>query len=135
MPIISAGLTYFLWVFGAGFALAFLRIPFLVPAFGVRTAELMEVAAMLVFIAWTSRRLVRRHPALSRRGRLAAGGLALACLVAAELGVAYALDPRSIAAYVASRDPVSGSAYLASLVLFALAPAAWPGRADTIDAA
>ena len=61
MRILKAGLTYFLLVFGAGFALAFIRIPFLVPAFGVRTAELMETPVILAVIAWASRRLVRHH--------------------------------------------------------------------------
>mgnify|MGYP000334779159 CR=1 FL=1 len=39
----TAAAVYFLQVFGTGFALAFIRIPVLVPRFGVRTAELMEV--------------------------------------------------------------------------------------------
>lgn len=125
MRALGAGLVYFLQVFAAGFALAFVRIPFLVPAFGVRTAELMEIPVMLAVIAWASRRLVRRHPGLSRGQRLVAGLVGLACLVAAELAVAYFLGARSPAQVIASRDPVSGGAYLASLVLFALAPALW----------
>ncbi len=129
MRILKAGLIYFLLVFGAGFALAFIRIPFLVPAFGVRTAELMEMPVMLAVIAWASRRLARTHPSFPRGERLAAGMLALALLVAAELGVACFLGARSPGEYLASRDPVSGGAYLASLVFFALAPAVWNGRA------
>ena len=125
MRILKAGLVYFSIVFGAGFALAFVRIPFLVPAFGVRTAELMEISVLLAVIAWASRRLARQHPELSRRARLAAGFLAFVCLCAAELTVAYFLGARSPGEYIASRDPVSGSVYLASLVLFAVAPALW----------
>lgn len=125
MRILKAGFVYFLVVFGAGFALAFVRLPFLVPAFGVRTAELMEAPVMLAVIVCASRRLARMRPAFSRRQRLAAGLLALACLVAAELGVACFLGTRSASEYIASRDPVSGSVYLASLVFFALAPALW----------
>lgn len=123
MHILKAGLAYFLTVFGAGFALAFIRIPFLVPQFGVRTAELMETPVMLAVIFWASRRLVRRHPGLAWRARLAAGLMALALLVGAELMVACALGARSLAQYIASRDPVSGSVYLASLLVFAVAPA------------
>lgn len=123
MRILEAGLLYFLTVFGAGFAFAFVRLPLLVPRYGVRTAELMEVPLMLAVIYWASRRLILRHPALDRRARLAAGGLALILLVGAELLVAYALGSRSISQYIAGRDPVSGSAYLASLLVFALAPA------------
>ena len=125
MRVLKAALVYFLLVFGAGFALAFVRIPFLVPAFGVRTAELMESPIMLAAIVWASRRLARTPPAFSRVRRLAAGILALACLVVAELVVAYFLGARSPGEYIASRDPVSGSVYLASLVFFAVAPALW----------
>jgi hypothetical protein len=134
MRIVKAGLVYFALVFGAGFALAFIRIPILVPAFGVRSAELMEIPVMIAVIAWASRRLVRRHSGVSRAGRLAAGMLALACLVTAELAVGYFLGARSPGDYIASRDPVSGGVYLASLVVFAIAPALWRGRAGA-DAA
>jgi hypothetical protein len=133
MRILKAGFVYFLQVFGAGFALALVRIPFLVPAFGVRTAELMETPVMLAVIAWASRRLARNHPAFSRGERLAAGTLALACLVTAELAVAYALGARSPSQYIASRDPVAGSVYLVSLVCFAVAPAFWSSLARPGD--
>lgn len=133
MQIVKAGLTYFLLVFGAGFALAFVRVPFLVPTFGVRAAELMELPVMLAVIVWASRRLACRHPGLLRGKRLAAGLLAFVCLVAAELAVAYFLGARSPAQYIASRDPISGAVYLACLVFFAFAPALWksgPGPDD-----
>lgn len=123
MRILKAGLAYFLIVFGAGFALALVRLPLLVPHFGVRTAELLEMPVMLAVIFWASRRLIHRHPELQPSSRLLAGAVALALLVGAELLVAYALGMRSISQYVASRDPVSGSVYLGSLLLFAVAPA------------
>jgi hypothetical protein len=125
MRLLRAAALYFLQVFGTGFALAFIRIPFLVPHFGARTAELMEMPVMLAVIAWASHHLARRHPEFGRGARLAAGVTAFCLLVGAELGVAWALGARSPADYVASRDPVSGSVYLASLVFFAVAPALW----------
>lgn len=128
MRIFRAGLIYFMLAFGAGFALACVRIPLLVPALGVRTAELIEAPVMLAVIVWASRRLVRQHPGFSRRQRLTAGLFALACLVLAELAVAWLLGARSLEEYVASRDPVSGGVYLASLLFFAVAPALWSGR-------
>lgn len=130
MRIVKVGLVYFLLVFGAGFALAFIRIPFLVPAFGVRAAELMEAPVMLAVIVWASRRLARRHPALRRPGRLAAGMLAFFLLLVAELIIAYAFGNGSLSEYIASRDPVSGGVYLASLVFFAVAPALWNSRPE-----
>lgn len=57
----KAALGYFLIVFGAGFALALVRIPGLVPLLGVRWAELAEMPVMLAVIAWAAHRLVRRH--------------------------------------------------------------------------
>lgn len=121
--ILRAGAAYFLTVFAAGFALAFIRLPLLVPRFGVRTAELMEMPVMLAVIAWAAWRLAKRHPDLGRRSRLLAGLFALTLLAVAELLVAWLLGPGSPVEYIASRDPVSGSLYLASLGIFAVAPA------------
>jgi hypothetical protein len=125
MRISKAALVYFLQVFGAGFALACLRIPFLVPRFGVRAAELMEAPLMLAVIVWASRRLTRAHPDLRPSHRLAAGVLAFVLLVSTELAFAYLLGAGSMRDYVAARDLISGSVYLASLVFFAGAPALW----------
>ena len=123
MEKLKAGLNYFLIVFGAGFALAFVRIPLLVPRFGIRTAELLEAPVMLLVIVLASRRMRRQHPDVSRLSRLAAGIVALALLLLAELLLAYALGNRSVSQYLASRDPISGSVYLVSLLVFAVAPA------------
>jgi hypothetical protein len=125
--------VYFLLVFSAGFALAFIRIPFLIPAFGVRAAELLEAPVMIAVIVWASRRLARCNPTLGRPRRLAAGFIALALLVMAELAVAYFLGARSPGQYIASRDPVSGGVYLASLLFFTVAPALWSGRPGPDD--
>lgn len=125
MRIARAGLIYFLVVFGAGFALALIRLPFLVPRFGMRTAELMEMPVMLAIIAWASWRLARRHRDLARSSRLLAGLLALLLLASAELLLAWLLGQQSPVEYAASRDPVSGGVYLASLLIFAVAPALW----------
>ena len=122
MRILKAGLVYFLLVFGSGFALALVRIPFLVPGLGVRTAELIEAPVMLLVIVLASRHLARRNTQLGRPARLAAGCIAFLLLVSAELGMAYLMGIRSPGEYVASRDPISGSVYLASLVFFAVAP-------------
>ena len=125
MRILQFALIYFILVFGAGFVLAFVRIPFLVPAFGVRTAELLEAPVMLAVIVWVSRRLAHRNQDLGCYSRLAAGMVAFVFLIVAELAVAYVLGARSPAQYVASRDRVSGGVYLASLLFFAVAPALW----------
>ena len=66
--------------------------------------------------------------------RLATGILALGLMLAAELLLAAIVQGRSLVEYVASRDPVSGSVYLAMLGLFALMPmilARFPARSAT----
>lgn len=119
----AAAARYFVLVFGAGFVLGMIRVPLLVPRLGERVAELVEVPVMLAVIVFAARHVVRRHAArISRAGWAVTGLLALALLLAAEAGIVVMLQGRSAAEFVADRDPVSGSAYLASLALFAAMP-------------
>ena len=80
---IKAGITYFALVFGAGFVLGMIRVPFLVPRLGERVTELIEMPFMLVVILWSARVIVTRFslPA-TVRARLESGFVALALLVA-----------------------------------------------------
>ena len=123
MRIVTAGFSYFAMVFGAGFLLGAVRIPLLVPRFGERVAELLEMPVMFVVILLSARFTIKRFalpPTVP--ARLGTGVLALGLLVAAELLLAALLQGRSPAEYVASRDPVSGSVYAGMLVLFAAMP-------------
>ena len=122
--IVRAGALYFLIVFAAGFLFGLLRVLLVVPRLGTRTAELIELPLMLVVIGLAARWLVRRYPRFSTSRRLAAGALALGLLAAAELILAWQLSGLGPLAYIASRDPVSGTAYAVCLLVFALAPAA-----------
>jgi hypothetical protein len=71
-------------VFGAGFLLGAIRVLFLVPRLGVRTAELLEMPLKLVIIICAARFVVRHFSLPPTPGvRLTVGGLALALLVAA----------------------------------------------------
>lgn len=129
---IKAGLAYFALVFGAGFVLGALRVSILVPRFGERISELSEMPLMFAVIVITARFVMRRFAVpFSIAARLGAGLLALGLLLAAELLLAVVLQERSLADYVASRDPVSGSVYLAMLVLFALMPV-FIGQTDRV---
>ena len=121
--ILRTGATYFALVLGAGFALGSVRVPFLVPQLGERWAELAEKPIMLGLIVLAARWVVAHFGLPPATGpRLATGLLALALLVAAELGLAVLIQNQPLATYIASRDPVSGSVYLAMLGLFALMP-------------
>ena len=124
MRVIKAGLTYFALVFSAGFLLGAIRVPLMVPHLGVRTSELIEMPLMFVVIVLAARFVVTRFALPPAAGaRLAVGAIALAVLVGSELSLAVVLQNRSLADYIASRDPVSGSVYLAMLVLYTLMPA------------
>jgi hypothetical protein len=120
---IKAGITYFALVFGAGFVLGMIRVPFLVPRLGERVAELVEMPFMLVAILLAAQFIIRRFSLPANvLARLWAGFVALGLLVAAEVLLAVALQDRTLGEYVASRDPGSGSVYLAMLALFAVMP-------------
>lgn len=120
---LKAALAYVGLVFGAGFVLGSVRVPLLVPRLGVRLAELAEMPVMFIVIVFAARYVVRHFALPPAAGeRLSVGVGALACLVGAEFALAFAWQGLSPLAYVASRDPVSGSVYAALLVLFALIP-------------
>lgn len=86
-------------------------------------AELGEMPLMFVVILVAARFVVRRFAVPpSMPARLGTGLLALVLLLAAELVLAVVLQERSPADYVASRDRVSGSVYLAMLVFLAIMP-------------
>lgn len=124
MPgIIRAALVYFAIVLGTGFLLGMIRVPFVVPRIGERWAELAEMPIMGVTIFLAAGFVLRRFPAIRPpRRALAVGFLALALSVAAELGLAAVLQSGTLVEYLASRDRVSGSVYLAVLLVFALMP-------------
>lgn len=116
-------MTYFALVFGAGFVLGSIRVPFLVPRLGERLAELIEMPFMFAVIVMSARFVTKRFalPAASMP-RLGVGFVALGLLVAAEILLVVALQDRTLGEYVASRDPLSGTVYLAMLAVFAVMP-------------
>ena len=120
--LLAAG-AYFGIVFGVGFALGSVRVPFLVPRFGERMAELAEMPFMFLAIALAAGHIVRRYGStVPSLGWAVVGVIALTLLVVAELLLAVVLAGRGFCEYVASRDPISGSVYLAMLLVFAAMP-------------
>lgn len=115
-------LVYFALVFGAGFVLGLVRVPWLEPLVGDRAAQLIEAPFMLAAIWLAAGFVVRRHPAASRSAHLASGVLALALVLALELTVVLALRGQTLAENWNGRDPVSGAVYVALLGLFAGMP-------------
>ena len=120
---ILAGFVYFAIVLGTGFVLGVFRVPILVPRMGERWAELAEMPIMATVIFLAAGYILRRFPEICFPGRsLVAGFLALALAVSAELGLAVVLQSQTIPEFLSSRDKVSGSVYLALLLVFAIMP-------------
>ena len=120
---VRAALLYFAIVLGTGFVLGMFRVPILVPRIGERWAELAEMPFMAAVIFFSAGYVLRRYPEIcSPRRSLAAGVLALALSVAAELGLAVVLQDQTQANFIKSRDKVSGSVYIGLLLVFSLMP-------------
>lgn len=120
---IQAGLAYFAIVMGAGFGLGVIRVPFLVPRIGERWAELAEMPLMAAVIYWAAGFILHRFPEVASPSRAwIAGVLAFALTVAAEVALVTVLQDRAFTEFVASRDKVSGSVYVALLLVFAVMP-------------
>jgi hypothetical protein len=120
---LKIGLLYFMLVFGSGFLLGPIRILWVAPKVGNRAAELLECPVMILVTFVAARWIVVRFSvSKSIPVRLRVGGVALALLIGAEITLGMALRGMSLSEVVLNRDPVSGSAYFLSLVLFGLMP-------------
>jgi hypothetical protein len=90
---------------------------------GERWAELSEMPIMATIIYLAAGFILRRFPEIASSSQsLMAGVLALALTVAAELALATVLQDRTLTEFIASRDKVSGSVYVALLLVFAIMP-------------
>lgn len=123
MHRLKPALVYFLIVFGAGFILGTVRVLFVLPLFGERTAELLEMPLMLAVIVLAARWITRQYLQQAQsREQLAVGGIATGWMLAAEFLVGLTLRGLSPMEVLVNRDPVSGTAYYLSLLLFATMP-------------
>ena len=122
LNILLRALLYFGMVFFVGFALGAVRITWLVPWLGERSAELIEAPLMLIAMFYSARFLAFRIPALSRWDLVASGVLALIILLIVEFSVVLGLRGLTVKEYFADRDPVAGAVYAAMLLLFAAMP-------------
>jgi len=123
VKVLKAGLLYFALVFGAGFVLGPIRVIWVVPRLGTRTAELMEMPLMLAVTIVAARWVVRRLAVPSTpSSRFGMGSVALGLLLTAEFAVVTRLRGLSMSEYLATRDPVSGNVYFTLLGLVAVIP-------------
>lgn len=122
MQILQTAARYFLLVFGAGFMLGTGRVLILVPLLGERTAELLEMPLMLAVIIAAARWVVRYKLDGRQSSALAVGFIAMGFVLLADLAVGVWLRGMSPTEVFMNRDPVSGAAYYAALLLFAVMP-------------
>ena len=123
MQVVKAGALYFALVFGAGFVLGTVRTLWVVPRLGTRTAELMEMPIMLAVTILAARWTVLHLKVPSMwSARLEMGCMALVLILIAEFGFVLWIRGLSIKDYLATRDPVAGTAYYLLLIVFAIMP-------------
>lgn len=116
------GIVYFGLVFSVGFVLGFVRVLWVVPLVGDRTAELIETPLMLATIYVSARFITQRFRALRRVEYLYSGLVALLLLLIVEFSVVLGLQGLSVREYVAERDPVAGAVYVGMLIIFSVMP-------------
>jgi hypothetical protein len=123
MESLKAGALYFVLVFGAGFLLGPIRILWLAPRFGTRTAEMMETPLLLAVVIVAARWVVRRlAPPSTSSKQVGVGMIALGLMLVAEFTFVLWLRGMSVCEYLASRDPISGAVYIVMLGVFAIIP-------------
>jgi hypothetical protein len=123
MLVLKAGALYFAIVFAVGFVLGAVRTLWVVPGFGTRMAELMEMPIMLVVTIVAARwTVLHLSVPMFWSARLEMGCIALVLMLIAEFGFVLWIRGLPIKEYFATRDPVAGAAYYLMLVVFAIMP-------------
>ena len=123
MNTFKPALIYFALIFGTGFMLGTIRVLWLVPKLGVRTAEMIEMLPMFIAILLSARWINQHFADVEHFStRLKIGFLALIFLLTAEIALGVGLRGVSISEVLLNHDPVSGTVYYFMLVLFALMP-------------
>lgn len=121
--ILKIAFLYFGIVFGVGFLLGLIRVPLLVPRFGERIAEMIELPFMLTAIFFAARWITHRYGLRSNLATAFAVGLISAVLLLLlEFSVVLWLRGLTIYEFLASRDPVAAILYHVAVGIFALMP-------------
>ena len=113
---------YFALVFAVGSALGTIRVLWLVPLVGERSAELLEMPLMLIAIFYSAHFVTRRFPALRQSDLVMSGALALIILIGIEFSIVLGIRELSISQYLQDRDPIAGAVYFVMLIVFATMP-------------
>lgn len=121
--ILKNSLIYFSIVFGCGFILGTIRVLFLVNTFGERNAELLETPFMWLVTIFSASSLIRKSN-LQKKYLVSfwIGFFALLFLIIVEFTIVLWVRNLTFTDYLASKDPISGTVYIFSLMFFMLAP-------------
>jgi hypothetical protein len=120
MRILKVSLVYFGIVFGVGFLFGMIRVQFVVPALGERTAEMIELPLMIAAVFFTARWVVHRFGLSSFAMALAIGILSALFLLLFEFSLVLWLRGITIGEYLSGRDPVAAVLYYIAVGIFAL---------------
>ncbi len=121
--IFKAGTFYFAIVFAAGFIMSPLRVFFLIPEFGIKTAELVVLPIMLLIIIFSASWIMHRFNLPGRSASsIITGIIALGLMLLAEFSVVLKVQDLSISDYLLNKDPVSSIVYYVTLGAFATMP-------------
>ena len=119
---IISSLSYFGIVFLTGFVLGVVRTFWLAPRLGERHAELLELPIMLVVAYVSAGYVIKRFRLPDVKSACLVGIIALILLLALEFTLVLELRGMSVTGYLQSRDPLSGAAYLFSLLVYGALP-------------
>jgi hypothetical protein len=121
--VVKAGAIYFVLVFSAGFVVGTIRVLWLAPAVGTRTAELLEMPVMFEVIILSARWVARYFSVpYTASSRLGMGGIALASILLLDFTVVLWVRGLSLSQYIEAFDPVAGTAYFVMLGVCAVMP-------------
>lgn len=122
MPVLAPAAAYFGVVFATGFVLGAIRVTLVVPAIGVRAAELLELPFMMT-ASWLAAGWLVRRFAIALPGHAArVGRVAFVLLLGAEVCLGVVLRGVGPVEVLLDKDPVSGPAYYASVCMFGMMP-------------
>jgi len=133
VQILVHGLTLGILAFAAGFLLGAFRVLVAIPAvskhfsistaLATRYAELVEMPIMMTVAFLETRMLNRKFPGTAN-SRVLVGFAGVFTLLFAEIIFSKASDPSKSVydMFIGAKDPISGPAFLLSMVLFAALP-------------
>lgn len=132
--VIRKAIVYFLIVFSLGFLFNVVKEMLLLPVLHDGLIKLVELPTIILAIFYAARYFVNTtRNSTSDRHYLMIGGVTMFFLIVVELTLAFELQGITFEEYMQSRDVVSVSEYVLTLLFCMLAP--WIYSTQVYDAA